>query len=568
MIGVISNLMNVNDTVLVECDKNETITQSLVEVVHKYVRMVSLPLGEELVISTENIALKAMDVTFEEKYLVQGISFFPRHSKRLSNLEMTTASSEENLDALSKEDCYDASINIPGEALLLASKRMSNVRVQFVSYQNGKFFRTSNSEAEINKTIVKKTYKMYQHIITAAIKNVFVENLTETVRYSLPNLGGSHKQVCVYWNPESQEWLQDGIIIVNHSDLVVSCESTHMTAFSVLLDPSPNEPLPANHEFILTIISYIGSTLSIFGLIFTILTYSIFRCLNRDRSGKILLNLCISLLFMNVAFLLLALKDDMVRFDVCMGIAVATHFFLLSSLMWMCVEALNMYQMIIMVFATSETHFMLKRMVCAWGLPVIIVSSTVIYDIAFYQSVESKYCFIRPRDQLVYNITYFGPACCLLAINVVVFVLVARVLFRNKMAGKMGSNSESGITMAQIRGAFTVMTLLGVTWTFGAFAFGTFKKRRGPLPSSSTANSNSRHTIMSSTHSQSTRKTSLHNNGLENRKHSSFWKRFRSFFENLSAMRNSRHPDGSLCLLALNRSLTNYTIFDPRRLVS
>nr|CAD7590975.1 unnamed protein product [Timema genevievae] len=200
----------------------------------------------------------------------------------------------------------------------------------------------------------------------------------------------------------TQEWLQDGIIIVNHSDLVVSCESTHMTAFSVLLDPSPNEPLPANHEFILTIISYIGSTLR---------------------------------------------------------------------------------------------------------LPVIIVSSTVIYDIAFYQSVESKYCFIRPRDQLVYNITYFGPACCLLAINVVVFVLVARVLFRNKMAGKMGSNSESGITMAQIRGAFTVMTLLGVTWTFGAFAFG-----------------------------------------------------------ELNAVRNSRHPDGSLCLLALNRSLTNYTIFDPRRL--
>nr|CAD7426428.1 unnamed protein product [Timema monikensis] len=106
MIGVISNLMNVNDTVLVECDTNETITQSLVEVVHKYVRMVSLPLGEELIISTENIALKAMDVTFEEKYLVQGISYFPRHSKRLSNLDMTTASSEENLDALYKEDYY------------------------------------------------------------------------------------------------------------------------------------------------------------------------------------------------------------------------------------------------------------------------------------------------------------------------------------------------------------------------------------------------------------------------------------------------------------------------------
>nr|CAD7264943.1 unnamed protein product [Timema shepardi] len=34
------------------------------------------------------------------------------------------------------------------------------------------------------------------------------------------------------------------------------------------------------------------------------------------------------------------------------------------------------------------------------------------------------------------------------------------------------------------------------------------------------------------------------------------------------AVRNSHHPDGSLCLLTLTRSLTKTTILDPRRNVS
>lgn len=97
------------------------------------------------------------------------------------------------------------------------------------------------------------------------------------------------------------------------------------------------------------------------------------RCLNRDRSGKILLNLCISLLLMNLAFLLVAIEEYMdssllIVVDVCTGVAVLTHYLVLTSLMWMLVEAINMYQLLITVFATSETKFMCKRMLCAWGM--------------------------------------------------------------------------------------------------------------------------------------------------------------------------------------------------------
>jgi hypothetical protein len=73
-----------------------------------------------------------------------------------------------------------------------------------------------------------------------------------------------------------QEWLDDGIL-TNQSMDFIQCESMHMTAFSVLLDPSVGMPIPDKHKPVLSIISYIGSVCSIFGLFLTILTYSMFR---------------------------------------------------------------------------------------------------------------------------------------------------------------------------------------------------------------------------------------------------------------------------------------------------
>lgn len=70
--------------------------------------------------------------------------------------------------------------------------------------------------------------------------------------------------------------MDDGIS-TNQSAEWIQCESTHLTAFSVLLDPNTVEPVPDIHKQVLSIISYIGSVCSIVGLFLTILTYSMFR---------------------------------------------------------------------------------------------------------------------------------------------------------------------------------------------------------------------------------------------------------------------------------------------------
>ena len=69
---------------------------------------------------------------------------------------------------------------------------------------------------------------------------------------------------------------------------------------------------------------------------------------------------------------------------------------------------------------------------------------------------------------MAFYIALLGPACLILLINTAVFVMVSRVILRPRFHGQVSSSDS--LNPAQIRGAFTVMTLLGVTWVFGPFA--------------------------------------------------------------------------------------------------
>lgn len=86
----------------------------------------------------------------------------------------------------------------------------------------------------------------------------------------------------------------------------------------------------------------------------------------------------------------------------------------------------------------------------------------------------------------VYYGAFIGPTCLILLINCVVFMMVLRVILlqgqRGRAVGKVASENGNGTSggnrlmiMAQLRGAVTVMALLGVTWVAGALAIGPIK---------------------------------------------------------------------------------------------
>ena len=86
----------------------------------------------------------------------------------------------------------------------------------------------------------------------------------------------------------------------------------------------------------------------------------------------------------------------------------------------------------------------------------------------FYKDPQSGgTCRLTPRHPAVYYGTFIGPACFILLINTVVFFMVLKVILlqgqRGRAVGKVGCHDHR-VTMAQVRGAVTVMALLLITW--------------------------------------------------------------------------------------------------------
>ncbi|XP_037090918.1 uncharacterized protein LOC119111202 [Pollicipes pollicipes] len=382
----------------------------------------------------------------------------PRLRLRTRNVAVETIDySGDELLALA---AHGLDVRMPYAVLKQAARHQRRLRLVVIAYRTSLLFPAQRRRVGPDPGVISVTIPGYD-----------AHQLPEPVTFGFSsNAAEGFQPRCVYWNEEEMAWSTAGVRTEPAAERTV-CSTSHLSSFSVLFDPVAT-PIGGLHERILSVLSYIGATLSLLGLALTILTYSLFRCLNRDRQGKILLNLCVSLLLMNAAFLVSNLHAVLPSAQFCISTAVLVHYLVLSSLCWMLVEAVNMYQLIITVFATSESNFMVKRLLFAWGLPLAIVLSTLASDRrAYYQAIDEHYCVITARQPYIYYISFFGPGCVILVINVVVFALVARVLFQQRTLGKFGAVRKS-ISISQVRGAFTVMTLLGVTWVLGAFALG------------------------------------------------------------------------------------------------
>nr|XP_053629139.1 uncharacterized protein LOC128686329 [Cherax quadricarinatus] len=128
-----------------------------------------------------------------------------------------------------------------------------------------------------------------------------------------------------------------------------------------------------------------------------------------------------------------------------------------------------------LIYACAITTFLF----CFSGVPVIVVVAAIIADVDVYGDKNHGFCVISPiPNSVIYYTTYMGPICCMLLVNCIVFVMVTRVLCQRRphshkpKSPSVTTSIEFPITLAQVRGAVTVVALLGVTWVAGAISVG------------------------------------------------------------------------------------------------
>nr|KAG5699357.1 hypothetical protein BaRGS_008265 [Batillaria attramentaria] len=226
------------------------------------------------------------------------------------------------------------------------------------------------------------------------------------------------------------------------------------------------EDLSATDRKILSIISYIGCGVSLLALIFTLITYFMFKKLRRDNPSKILINLCLALALSNFVFLVGMQDYAFNSLAGCKAVSVLLHFFLLSSLSWMAVEAFYMYLALVLVFKTYFTNFILKCSVVGWGVPLVIVIVTLaVNETDNYGPLDSGVCWLKG---VAFYAAFVAPVCLILLLNFIAFALVLRTILG--LSGRKLNKSDSFTTAQQLRGAIGVVILLGLTWVFGVLA--------------------------------------------------------------------------------------------------
>ncbi|KAG7465115.1 hypothetical protein MATL_G00172740 [Megalops atlanticus] len=350
-------------------------------------------------------------------------------------------------------------------------------RVQFQFYGTADLFQDPRRKMELHTCVVSASVTN----ATGEIKDL-KQLIRVTLQHRVPNLH-SEDVLCVYWdfksNGDRGGWETGGCTRNSTSANHTTCLCDHLTHFAVLLDVSRSS-VSKRDEQILSVISYLGCGISSTFLGVSLLTYIAFEKLRRDYPSKILINLSLALLGLNLVFLVNSWLSSFESYGLCIAVASIMHYFMLASFTWMGLEAVHMYFALVKVFNVYVPSYMLKFSVLGWGVPLVIVSLVLAgdkdaYGSGYHEALDDSEPFCWLQADLVFYLSVVAYVLLVLICNSAVFGVVL-VQIRNMQANKP-AGIHSGM-LHDLRGAVSLTLLLGLTWIP---AFLTWGPARVPL---------------------------------------------------------------------------------------
>uniref|UniRef100_A0A452GJ10 Adhesion G protein-coupled receptor E1 n=1 Tax=Gopherus agassizii TaxID=38772 RepID=A0A452GJ10_9SAUR len=219
--------------------------------------------------------------------------------------------------------------------------------------------------------------------------------------------------VCIYWKAvaESGSWSLDGCTTVHTNGTHTTCSCDHLSIFTVLMAPTA-ESSP------LTIITYVGLTLSLLCLFLAILTFLLCHSI-RNVSTSLHLQLCLCLFLANLLFLTQV---------ACAVIAGLLHDLFLACFTWMLLEGLHLFltvRKLKVVNYTSASRFKKRFMyLFGYGFPALVVAISAGVNSEGYRT--STHCWLSLERG--FHWSFLGPVCAIILINIMFFVLTLWIL--------------------------------------------------------------------------------------------------------------------------------------------
>ncbi|XP_061635032.1 adhesion G protein-coupled receptor L2 isoform X11 [Phyllopteryx taeniolatus] len=367
------------------------------------------------------------------------------------------------------------SIQLSANTVKLNS-RNGVAKLVFVLYKNlGQFLSTENSTIQMANDAYGRNVSVNSDIIAASINKessrVFIN---DPVVFTLEHIDMEHyfNSNCSFWNYSERSmmghWSTQGCKLLESNKTHTSCSCSHLTNFAILMAHrkiSVNRP----HELLLTVITRVGIVVSLVCLSMSIFTFCFFRGLQSDRN-TIHKNLCINLFLAELIFLI---GIDMTEPRIgCAIIAGILHFFFLASFSWMCLEGVQLYLMLVEVF---ESEYSRKKYyyVSGYLFPAIVVGVSAAIDYRSYGT--EKACWLSVDNHFIWS--FIGPVTFIIVLNLIFLVITMYKMVKHSTTLKPDSSRLENINYEDnkqfiktwVIGAFALLCLLGLTWSFGLF---------------------------------------------------------------------------------------------------
>uniref|UniRef100_A0A8C4IM19 Latrophilin-2 n=1 Tax=Dicentrarchus labrax TaxID=13489 RepID=A0A8C4IM19_DICLA len=345
-----------------------------------------------------------------------------------------------------------ASLQLSSNTVKVNSKN-GVAKLVFVLYKHlGQFLSTENATlrgiGDPNKRNLSLTVN--SHILSASItkesSRVFV---ADPVIFTLEHLDKEHyyNPNCSFWNYSERSmmgyWSTQGCKLLETNKSHTTCSCSHLTNFAILMAHRGN--VGSVHELLLTVITRMGIAVSLVCLAISLFTFCFFRGLQSDRN-TIHKNLCLNLFIGELVYLVgINMTEPKL---VCSIIAGVLHFCFLAAFAWMCLEGVQLYLMLVEVF---ESEFSRRKYyyVSGYLIPAVVVGISAAIDYRSYGTQRA--CWLRVDNHFIWS--FIGPVTVIIVCCGFHQLMSVIFLFRRSW----------------VLGAFALLCLLGLTWSFGLF---------------------------------------------------------------------------------------------------
>ncbi|XP_038052771.1 adhesion G-protein coupled receptor G2-like [Patiria miniata] len=461
-------LETVNNVIMASAEPDSVNSASSSAIVRSVETQVSLTLRQEGNVSIRQETIHVKAVSLDRAQYSNGFSFVsvrqpgqgPPPEGSLDGTQVETYGDEipSDIDVV-------ASVQLPGS---IVGSGSSPLQVSFLIYANDTLFQSASNRRHTDED--NTTRKVAGSVVSLTVENVNLVNLTDpvVVQFKKPSnttIKELNTTKCVSWDFKLEDGVGDWSDVgctradVDMTDDVVSCYCYHATNFAILVDVKGQKTEDTPYKKALDILSQVGCALSIIALVITLIIYITIRKLRTGKSRQIFIHFCFSLLMLYIVFLA-GVDSARGSGGGCVFVAALLHYLTLSTMLWMAVEARNMYVSTVKVFPEDTPRYMVKACLIAWGSPLIVLTVTLAAAVSHYDNED--YCFMKP--DLVLFIGLLAPIGLILIHNIITFILVMRSLLKVREASRSQQISK------RLQNAVGISALMGLTWTFGFLA--------------------------------------------------------------------------------------------------